>query len=296
MSAVSRALFSCALILGGNFYAHAQSDVEFGVDIQVDRAHQEFESDSANVTTVDIAPHLQYGNWDFSIDVPWISADANYVNSQFPSGLVAACSDPAAAVANYPGLAAWIQKRREQSAEALVADYCQRNGVADENDTISGVSDITAFARYGLLLDEEGIWLLSAGVGYKFDNGDVEKNLGSDTRNTLFELGLGANYGKLSASLSGGYVLVDGDDELTESSYNYASLDVGISPISWLTIGCALDYDQSYYIGTDDVTTTTAYIKLKPSQHVRFKIYGRDFGSADGYPDREYGGSLAFIY
>ncbi|MFT3930057.1 MAG: hypothetical protein QM709_07135 [Spongiibacteraceae bacterium] len=284
MSSAFKKIVASVLLVGFGLSAFAESDIDFGIDVSVDRTHQEFEDDSANITTVDIAPHLQYGNWDFSIDAPWISADANYVNSQFPTRLVTACSNVSSYAAKYPNLA------------ARVTSYCQKQGVVDENDKVKGMSDITAFAHYGLLLDDEGIWLLSAGIGYKFDNGDVEKNLGSDTRNTLFELGLGANYGKLSASLTGGYVLVDGDDELTESSYNYASLDVGVNPWNWLTIGCSLNYDQSYYIGTDDVTKTTAYVKLKPFKHVRLKIYGSDFGSAEGYPDREYGGSVSFVY
>lgn len=280
-------------VVVGSTTVYAEADIDFGIDVQAERSHQEFEDDSANVTTVDIAPYFQYGNWDFSLDAPWISADANYVNNQLPARVVAACDDPSAAVAEkYPNLG----PQAVAKLAARVTAYCQNSGVVSSDDTVSGMSDITAYAHYGILLDAQSIWLLSLGLGYKFDNGDADKNLGSDTRNTLLEVGLGANYGKLNASLSGGVVFVNGGDEFTESSYNYASLDMGISPAGWVTLGCSVDYDQSYYEFSDDVTTTTAYLKFKPWQHVRLKVYARDFGSAEGYPDREYGGSVSLVY
>lgn len=283
-----------SLLIGGVCNAAlADSNIDTGIDIQVEHAHQAFANDGANINTVDLAPHVQYGNWDFSLDAPWISADANYVNSQFPSRLVVACSDPAAAAAKYPRLAAKLGS----NLTTALANYCESKGVVSSGDTVSGLSDITAFVHYGTLLDEQGIWLLSVGAGYKFDNGDADKNLGSGTRNTLLEASLGATYGKFAGTLTGGYVFVSGGDQTDDSShYNYASLDLGLSPLEWMTLGFAVDYDQTYVITADDVTKVTAYVKFKPSQHVRLKVYARDFGNADGYPEREYGGSMTLVY
>lgn len=283
-----------AVLFCGFALAATDSDLDAGIDLQFEREHQVLKDSSANATVVDIAPHLQYGNWDFSLDVPWISADAAYVNSNFPSRLVTACGDPVAAVAaKYPNLSA----RRVARIAARLSAYCQGVGVLSPGDTVSGLSDITAFGRYGVLLDGQGVWLLSLGAGYKFDNGDAEKNLGSSTRNTMLEATLGANYGKLTGALTGGYAWVSGGDALvSESHYGYASLDMGLSPANWVTLGVTVDYDQSYMVTADDLTKVTLYVKLKSSQHLRFKVYARDYGSAAGYPDREYGGSLAFVY
>lgn len=270
----------------------AETNVDAGIDIQLERAHQQFADDGANITTVDLAPHVQVGNWDFSLDAPWISADANYVNSNFPSRLVSACSDPAAAVAKHPRLA----KLLGFTSATDLSNYCQSRGVVQSGDTVSGLSDITAFARYGTLLDDQGIWLLSLGVGYKFDNGDADKNLGSGTRNTLLEASLGATYGWFVGSLTGGYAFVSGGAAGDNSHYNYASLDGGIKPADWVTLGCTVDYDQSYVATAADVTKVTAYVKFKPWEHVRLKVYARDFGNADGYPEREYGGTVSLVY
>ena len=276
----------CSVLFCGA--AFADSDVDAGIDIALDHSHQVFADDSANVNTVDFAPYLQYGNWDFSLDAPWISADANYVNSQFPSRVVTACE-------NLSQYASYAQKH----PNGLVAKYlaaCDTAGVVDSGDKISGFSDVTAFAHYGLFLDDRGIWLLSLGAGYKFDNGDVDKNLGSDTRNTLLEASIGASYGIFNGTVTGGYVFVGGGDELTTSHYDYAVLDLGVTPIAWLTVGGSVDYEQSYIETADDVTKVTGYVKFKPWQHVRLKVYARDYGNAYGYPEREYGGGMTLVY
>lgn len=287
MSAIRSGHIGIFLCFGlGAGAAFADTDINAGIDIQLERAHQKFADNSANVTTVDFAPHVQVGNWDFSLDAPWISADANYVNNQFPTRLVSACDKVASLVQQYP--------RVQRFATALAK--CQSKGVVSSGDTVSGLSDITAFARYGTLLDDEGIWLLSLGAGYKFDNGDVDNNLGSGTRNTLLEASLGATYGWFVGSLTGGYAFVSGSEEGDSSHYSYASLDGGVKPADWVTIGCTIDYDQSYVVTAADVTKVTAYVKFKPWEHVRFKVYTRDFGDAEGYPEREYGGSLSLVY
>lgn len=275
------------LVLAAGSMQAETADFDAGIDIQLDRSHQEFADESTNVTTVDIAPHLQYGNWDFSLDAPWMSADGNFVSSQFPPRVVSTCEK----AAQYSSYAA----KHPDSRIAKLLSECQAGGV-DASDSVSGMSDITAFARYGILLDEQGIWLLSLGAGYKFDNGDVDENLGSGTRNTLLEASLGASYGRFTGSLTGGYAFVGGGDEETDAQYSYASLDLGVSPREWIMLGCALDYDESYVITADDVTAVTAYMKFKPWQHLRVKIYTRDFGAAEGYPEREYGGSMTLVY
>lgn len=276
------------LLIGGLCDAAlADADLDVGIDIQVEHAHQTFSNDSANINTVDLAPHLQYGNWDFSLDAPWISANGNFVNSNFPPRWVTQCDKAAALAQKYP--------RSKRAAKAV--QTCQSLGIAAPDDSVSGMSDVTVFARYGTSLDEQGIWLLSFGAGYKFDNGDVDENLGSGTRNTLLEASLGASYGKFTGTLTGGHALVNGGNQEDDSShYNYASLDLGLSPREWVTLGFAVDYDQSYVITADDVTQVTAYVKFKPSQHVRLKVYARDYGNAEGYPEREYGGSMTLVY
>lgn len=287
------------LLLGMCALSGAQTPIDTGIDIQIDRSHQSFASanggdESADITTVGVMPYLQFGHWEFSLDLPWTAAEGNFFNANFPPRLLSTCdaasSDRARRfVQNYP---------RSNLAKNIlrVQSQCAALGVNDADDDVEGLGDITAFARYGAPLDARGIWLLSLGAGYKFDNGDVDENLGSGTRNTLFEASLGANYRALSATLTGGYVHVSGGDEEIEAQYRYAALDLGLSPRDWMTLGCTFDYDESYVVTAADVTTVTAYVKFRPWRHTRFKLYARDYGDESGYPEREYGGTLSFVY
>jgi len=293
-SVLFSAAFSCAesSTLNERLVTTESNDVSFGIDIAASRAHQEFDTDSADLTTVDLVPHLLYGNWDFSIDVPWQHAEGGYfVNDKFQPRLDYACGRVAQ-------LGAFVLARHPKLA--ALNQYCQANGItgAPIDNSVSGVGDITAFARYGVPLDAEGIWLLSLGGGYKFANGDENKNLGSGTRNALLEATLATKYEWLVGSVTAGYAWLSGGDNYyqSRSSYGYGVADIGLQPVSWFTAGCEFDYDQSYIEERDAVKKTALYVRLRPTDHIGIKFYSSDYGSADGYPDREYGGSLVFMY
>jgi hypothetical protein len=304
MPSHSLARVSCALIFAGvalhghaASYANAEksreagSGVEFGFDIGVERAHQEFSDSNADLTTVSFVPRAMFGNWELSLDLPWQRAEGGYfVNNNFPPKVEYVCqalsAGTLAAAQQFPRLAARYLNR------------CQAAGVLGTvDDSVSGISDATLFLRYGLPLDEQGIWLLSAGGGYKFDNGDSDKNLGSGTRNTLLEASLGVSYGWFIGSATAGYAWVNATDATdTKSNYTYGVIDAGIRPLAWLTLGCNWSSDESYYSGGETVQKTTAYVRVKPFDHLGVKVYASDYGDTEGYPDREYGASIYYSY
>lgn len=297
---------SCALILlGCSLHGHAANYVnaetgsavgsdalEFGFDIGVERAHQEFESSSADLTTVTFAPRATVGNWELSLDLPWQHAEGGYfVNNGFPPKVEYVCNALASGTSNF------AKKHPVRAARYL--QQCNAAGVlgSSVDDNVSGVSDATAFLRYALPLDADGVWLLSLGGGYKFDNGDSDKNLGSGTRNTLLEASLGASYGWFIGSVTAGYAWIDPTDAIdTNSNYTYGVVDAGIRPLKWLTLGCNWSSDESYYSGGETVQKATAYVRVKPFDHVGVKVYVSDYGSTEGYPDREYGASVFYSY
>ncbi|MDB6061054.1 MAG: hypothetical protein JWM78_1157 [Verrucomicrobiaceae bacterium] len=267
------------------------SDVEFGFDVGIDRAHQEFESSSADLTTVTLAPRAMFGNWELSLNLPWQHAEGGYfVNSNFPPQLQYTCARVAA-------LTSLILQRHPKLA--ALNQGCQNAGVSGTtlDNSVSGIGDATVFLRYALPLDADGIWLLSVGGGYKFDNGDADKNLGSGTRNAMLEASLGASYGWFIGSITGGYAAVDETDATnTKSNYSYGSVDAGIRPLDWLTLGANWSSDESYYDGAETVQKTTAYARVKPFEHFSFKVYTSDYGNTEGYPEREYGASIYLTY
>lgn len=276
----------------------ANDGVVFGFDIGFDREHQEFSDSSADLTTASLVPRVDYKNWELSLDLPWQRAEGGYfVNNGFSPSPIYACQQQALNIAKYPGRLAYLQSHPNTAVGQLYA-YCQSQAnAAGLDDSVSGLSDATVFLRYALPLDADGIWLLGLGGGYKFDNGDYEKNLGSGTRNTLLEASLGASYGWFIGSVTAGYAWINATDATgTESNYTYGLVDLGIRPLNWLTLGCNWSSDESYYSGLDTVQKTTAYVRVKPLDHIGVKVYVSDYGSTDGYPDREYGASIFYTY
>jgi hypothetical protein len=275
----------------------AASKVEFGFDVNVERQHQEFDDNSADLTTVSFAPRLTYGNWEASLDLPWQHAEGGYfVNSNLnlppkldqlvESSCSFSANRSAAYYAAHPKLAALNQK-------------CISAGVtgSEVDDSVSGLGDATLSLHYGLPLDADGVWLLSVGGNYKFDNGDYDKNLGSGTRNAMLDASLGVSYGWFVGSINAGYAWVSATDAAdTKSNYTYGSVDAGIRPWDWLTLGCNWSSDESYYAGGETVEKTTVYVRVKPFDHLGLKVYASNYGSTEGYPDREYGASIYYSY
>lgn len=292
----------CASIFIGftspSIASSTDTSIEFGFDVGVDRQHQEFDDNSADLTTVSFAPRITYGNWEASLDLPWQHAQGGYfVNQGISPSPKYSCANQLAKLQGHPLAINYLLNNPTTRAGKLYS-YCQSHGASAESvdDDVSGVSDATLSLRYGLPLDADGIWLLSVGGAYKFDNGDYDKNLGSGTRNTMLDAALGVSYGWFVGSIQVGNAWVSATDASdTRSSYIYGSVDAGIRPLKWLTLGCNWSSDESYYTDGETVQKTMAYVRVKPFDHLAVKVYASDYGS-EGYPDREYGASLFYSY
>jgi hypothetical protein len=302
---------SCALIfIGAALHANAagysntgndttDSKVEFGFDVGVDRQHQEFDTNSADLTTVSFAPRVTFGNWEASLDLPWQHAQGGYfINQGVSPSPKYSCANLLEKVQGHPLYLNYLLNNPGTTVGKLYS-YCQSQSAnaTSIDDSVSGLGDATLSLHYSLPLDADGIWLLSVGGSYKFDNGDYDKNLGSGTRNAMLDASLGVSYGWFIGSINAGYAWVSATDATdTKSNYTYGSVDAGIRPLDWLVLGCNWSSDESYYSVGETVQKTTAYVRVKPFDHLGMKIYASDYGSTDYYPDREYGASIFYSY
>lgn len=272
--------------------------IEFGFDIGVDRAHQTFENSDADLTTVSFAPRLSAGNWELSLDLPWQHAEGEYfVNGNYPPEVNYFCRNLVDQVNGAPRYLNYLLDNPALRAAQRYADCQAVIGTDSVDDSVSGIGDATLLLRYGLPLDGEGIWLLSVAGGYKFDNGDHEKNLGSGTRNTLLEATLGASYRRFTGSVTAGYAWIDAtDNDFAEAHYGYALVDAGIRLLDRVTLGCSWSSDESYFVDGETIEKITVYARVKPFERIGIKVYASDYGDTLGYPDAEYGASLYYSY
>jgi hypothetical protein len=278
---------SNSAIPGDEYVIASDGETDFGIDVRAQREHQEFEDSSADIDTVSLQPWLQVGNWNFSLDVPWVHAKGEYfvVGGAQPSPKYV-CQASSAFLQEHPRLARYV-------SNTCTPTTTTSSGSHDEQ----GVGDITVFTHYGNALDDAGIWVGSAGLGYKADSGDVEKGLGSGTQDLMAEGVLGANLGKFSATAVVGYAwIVGGDAEEFADDYAYASLDLAVKPLQWLALGINWDFQQAYVPDGDDVQSIGVYVGFRPIDHLSLRLYGKDYRDTAGYPDKEYGGYVGLWF
>lgn len=287
-------VLACLLTAGSTAAMAAEGDaVNFGMDISAGRQHQSFTDSSANLDTVSVQPYLQAGNWDVSLDLPWQRAQGDFfVNNNFQPAPSFRCQQYSALTATQVSR---LAARYPKLAQAL-STQCPTTSNTGSNE-VSGLGDATLFAHYAVPLDNDGVWLGSLGLGYKADNGDAESGLGSGTSDARFEAALSAQIGKVSGTVVLGYDAVLGGEQADlVDNYAYASLDVSLRPLPWLTLGALWNYEQAYVDIADDVQSVSAYIGLKPLDKLRLRLYYKDYLDVAAYPDTEMGGSVTYSF
>jgi hypothetical protein len=291
-------IFTIASISGMGPISAFAADTDYGLDISAERGHQVFNDSSANLDTVSLQPYLQVDNWSFSLDIPWQRATGDqFVNNNFqptPKYLTKILSNCDKFAAAKPAQKQWLAKKYPSIANTLNTQ-CQPSTQTDNE--VSGLSDVTAFVHYGMPLDAQGIWVGSIGVGYKADNGDVDNGLGSGTSDAKLEGSLSATFGKFTGTVLAGYDTVLGGDEADfVDNYAYASVDLAVHPLNWLTLGANWDYQQAYVSFADDVQSVSAYVGVKPLDNLRLRVYYRTYLDLDNYPDHEVGGGVTYSF
>lgn len=301
-------IFLCSTIVLSVPFANAQknADVDWGMDLRIEREHQSFNNTDADLNTLSVQPYVQIGSWDLSLTLPWQKIDGEYfVNGFQPTP---------------PGICGQLSSLNTLERQLLLnngrvtgdqLEYCdnQLEESAVVEDSVSGIGDISLFARYARPLDAEGVWLGSLGLGYKLDNGDEETGIGSGTRDTTLDLSLSAQSGKWIGFLSAGYVWISGGIAYTEpgetegevirygyDNYAYASIDGGYKVTDRLTFGVSGNTQQAYIPGGDDVKWLTAYANLRFYEKFRLRAYLNDYLDVAGYPEQEFGASLSYSF
>jgi hypothetical protein len=262
------------------------TDITVGIDLSAQRQHQIFQDSSADIDTLSLLPYLQTGNWLFTLDLPWQHARGEYfVIGEQPSPRLV-CRVSGTVLQSHPRFARYVSNNCQPLTTATSA----------ANDA-SGVGDVVAFARYGVPLDNLGIWLGSVGVGYQADTGDVDKGLGSGVRDVMLEGSADARIGKFSVLGVAGYAwIVGGDAAQGTDDYLYMTFSLGYRVLRWLALRAAWDYQQAYTPGGADVQAATASVGFRPVERLRLHFYAKDYFDAAAYPDREYGGYVTWPF
>jgi len=284
-----------APIIASNVAEKVTDDLSPGVDIIMQRQHQDFGDISTNVDTIAIQPHVFFSNWDFNLYLPWQHADGEYFVNGFQPQATYLCQR----LNNLSPTRTRLLQRRGRIDLNRVDTFCSSEGTAPstQDSSESGLGDISAAAHYNFALDTSATWLLSLGIAYKWDNGDAEIGIGSGTREPSIDASLGYESGHWRASVAGGYALVYASDSNEDlDNYAFASLDVAWKALSWLAVGVAGNFEQSYVPDADDITSAALYAEFIATTYLRLTLEGRSFLDTEGFPDREYTGKVTFTF
>lgn len=294
----SRCMKKIIVILGSFLWMTAaavqaeQESIFWGADLSLGASHQEFANASADLNRVDLAPYVGLGNWQVSLQLPWLQSDGDYfTNGQLPR-VVNLCN--------------WVTGLSDARIQRLInrgrltqnqVDGCETlvDEMAEAEASRSGMGDIGVQANYGFNLSEH--WWLGAGLGYSHDNGDYEKGLGKGSRNLDMQLSLGGEINRWQPSLMLGYVWVDATEtaELVDN-YALASAGLGYKFTDWLTLGVDYRVEQSYVVDEADIKQWQLYSNLRFGEQWYLHAYWSQYAEEPGYPESEMGASLTFSF
>lgn len=300
----------CSVVYAASFspvvFSQESNFIHWGMDARVQREHQSFDNTDADLNTFSLQPYVQAGKWDISLNLPWQSIDGEYFVNGFQPTPSRICQRLSSLTELQRQL---LVNRGRVTGDQL--DYCDEQttepGVVD--DSVSGMSDISLFARRTTALDKDGIWLGSIGLGYKWDNGDEATGIGSGTRDTTLDFTVSALNGNWTGYVAAGYVWISGGVAYSEpgeeegevinygyDNYAYATLDGGYKFTSWFTLGASANMQQSYIPGGEDVEWLTAYANFRLHEKFRLRAYLNDYLDIAGYPEEEFGMSLTYSF
>ena len=280
--------------------------VHWGMDVRAQREHQSFDNSDADLNTISLQPYVQAGKWDISLSLPWQSIEGEYFVNGFQPTPSRICQRLNSLTDLQRQL---LINRGRVTGEQL--DYCDQQTTEPEavSDSVSGMSDISLFARRTTQLDDAGIWLGSIGLGYKWDNGDEDTGIGSGTRDTTLDFTLSGLQGNWLGYVAVGYVWISGGVAYSEpgdeegevinygyDNYAYATVDGGYKFTPWLTLGASANTQQAYIPGGEDVEWLSAYANVRLFEKFRVRAYVNDYLDIAGYPEQEFGASLTYSF
>lgn len=301
-------LVLCTALCIPTAYAQPQKEsaINWGMDLRIQREHQDFDDSDAQLNTLSLQPYMQVGNWDISLNLPWQQIDGEY----FVNGFQPTPSRICERLSSLSFLQRQVLLNRGRITNEQL-NYCDNQSAEPEviDSSVSGMSDVSLMARYAMPLDQQGVWLGSLGLGYKWDNGDKNSGIGSGTRDTTADLSLSGLSGKWIGFVSVGHVWISGgvaysevdetNDEVINYGYDdyaYATLDGGYKFTDWLTLGARANIQQAYIPGGEDVKWLTAYANFRVYKKFRLRTYVNDYLDVAAYPEQEFGASLSYSF
>lgn len=274
--------------------ASANEEKKWGADISLSTQHQEYEIISADMNSLSISPYFKKDNWLFTVSVPWMQIDGDYfVNGNVPR-VVNFCQR--------------VDKASPQRLQRLVErgritqkqlDRCNAftDVLSEREESQSGLGDINLAAEYVYYWGQSESWWTSIGIGYKHDNGDVEKAIGSGSRDSNLDLGIGYEGIKWFSHLDYSFVSVSATKTpFAVDDYSGLAAGVGYNLLDNLSLGIDYQKEEAYLQTGEDIDYWSSYLHWLVTDNWSLILSASDYDSGVEYPESEYGMQISYSF
>lgn len=277
-------------LLFGSGAGAAGPEVSFFIDTE--RVHQEFEFGEADIDTVTLAPALHFRDWSAYLSVPWQRIEGSYfINERFPN-LAYLCGQ----LGDLSPQAKLLLLRRGLITPAQL-QYCSSQGNSAGQDLESaneGIGDAELFLSHFLATAYDNLGG-SIGIGYKHDSGDVDKGLGTGTREAYLETQWIWSLHKVDLIARFGYQwVVENNTAVDLDDYGYGSLGSSWHPSTWLTVGAEYQYWQANSEFLDDLDYIDWYLEFGTFRGFSLRLTYTDYDDEPGYPEQQYSANISY--
>lgn len=265
----------------------------YSLALSVEQEQQRFESETTDITTVSFDPAAHWGDWSLMADLPWqsISGEQFVVGGQVSES--ALCQQ----LNQLSVLQLQRLSQRRSNIATLAANCAAQSANTETSQTVSGFGDLAIYLSTGKILGDNQVWYGQLTAGYKHDNGDVDKGLGSGTQELLFDISLNAQTGRWRATWVAGYTaIIGGESHEYYDNYPYVSADVNAELASWLRLGVSASWEQASTEWSDDVSSMTAYARVSINEQWGVQLRLIDYLDTVGYPEQAVSAALSFYY
>lgn len=280
----------CSLVYMSSGTVTAGPQTSFVIDTE--RVHQEFEYGEADIDTVTLAPALHFSDWSIYLSVPWLHVEGSYfITERFPN-LAYLCGQ----LGGLSPQAKLLLIRRGVITPAQL-QYCSSQGNSagqDQESSNEGIGDADLFFSY--FLAPAGDHLSgSIGIGYKHDSGNVDKGLGTGTREAYTETQWTWSLQRIDINARLGYQwVVENDTPVDLDDYAYGSAGASLRALNWLTLGVEYQYWQANSDLLDDLDYIDWYITLGSHRGLSMRLGYTDYDDEPGYPQQQYSASISY--
>jgi hypothetical protein len=267
------------------------SERQYGLSLHAGLSQQHYNSETSTLKNIIFQPYYSWSNTWVSASLPWYSVDGDYI-IQTSRPVVQQVCKPILALSN-------VQQQLRIRAGRLTQARINACTLAAQSDTRvssqgEGVGDATVTVNYLYPMGSGGTWSLLSAVSYKFDNGDMEKGLGSGTNDLGVDFTLSRDAEKWHNNFTLGHIAVLESENTFYQSYNYGAVDTSYDATSWLSVGATYSHEQASIVGGEAINSIACYGSFKVSENLTVSLSVTQYKDAADYPDRE--ASLSITY